>query len=427
MYRGGKTTICDSVGNPLVENNTTKGLPISFADDHHIDSFGRLRVSSPTNVFDSQFTYDLQPLLYEQVVSGTGAAIAHNSTNRQAVMTFASTPTGGSAFMQSYQCFRYQPGKSQFIHMSFDFDGGVANCLKFAGYSDGVNGIELQHNGTTAQWVIYSGTGLGNQTVTQANWNLDKLDGTGTSGITIDWAAANILVIDMQALYTGRVRVGFDINGTIVYCHQFLNSNISQFPYIQSANLPLRCGMTCTGTVSTTMKFTCSSIVSEGGVDNIIGYEFAQEGTGTAGNGVPAHILSIRPKTLFNGIVNRATVYFVEIDLIVTGANSVKWDLVIGQAITGTTTFTDVNTTYSAVEYNTAGTISGAPAIVIDSGYVGATNQAKGHDTMVLSLRYPITLDRLGVQRALGTLSLNATGIGGTSACRGTIKWTEVR
>lgn len=80
--------------------------------------------------------------------------------------------------MQTYTYFRYQPGKSQQIFVTFNFVEAKANALKFAGYSDGVNGIEFQNDGTNNKVVIYSSTTNGNQSVTQANWNIDKLDGT---------------------------------------------------------------------------------------------------------------------------------------------------------------------------------------------------------------------------------------------------------
>lgn len=67
-----------------------------FGDTAVIDAFGRLRVSAPEYVFDAQLTYDLQPLLYEQVTAQSGATITHDATNRCALMTFASTPTGGA-------------------------------------------------------------------------------------------------------------------------------------------------------------------------------------------------------------------------------------------------------------------------------------------------------------------------------------------
>lgn len=400
---------------------------IKFADSGSIDAFSRLRVSTTANLFDSQLTYNLSNLMYEQIVSGTGASITHDATNRMALMTFSSTPTGGKAYMQTYEYIPYQPGRSQLAFITFNMIAGISNVMKFAGLSDGTNGIEFQLNGTTKQFTVYSSTTAGNETVAQSNWNLDKLDGTGVSGLTLDLSKTQILVIDLQALYVGRVRVGFDINGLVYFAHEFKHANLIAHPYIATASLPIRCGMTCTGTVSTTMNFICASVMSEGGENSPGGRTFSVDGSGTAGNGTRAHILSLRPKTTFNSIANRIQFILDSIDVLVTGNSSVLWELVLGQAITGTTTFTDVNTSYSGFEYNTAGTISGSPTLVVASGYCGASTNSKTAISRSVTNKYPITLDAAGAVRSLGTLSLIATGIGATSATRASFTWREVR
>lgn len=407
--------------------NAIANQPVSLVDNGNLDSFGRLRVSNPTGVFDCQLTYGLQPILMEPITAESGATITHDATNRNALMTFSSTPTGGKAYMQTFQHFRYQPGKSQLVLITFNFLEAKANVLKFAGYSDGTNGIEFQNNGIVNRFVLYSSTTHGNQTANQANWNLDKLDGTGASGITLDVTKAQILILDFQALYTGRVRIGFDIDGTVLYAHEFLHANLTIHPYIQTANLPIRCGMTCTGTVSTTMKFQCCSVLSEGGVDWTYGYNFSKNGNVTAADNAATHAMSIRPKTTFNSIANRSLLGFVDVNILVTGNSSVYWELCIGQAISGTTTYADCNTTYSAVEFNTAGTLSGSPAIVIDAGFVGASNNTKGASSSTIHMRYPITLDAAGAARAMGTITLTVKGVTAASACYYLISWLEIR
>lgn len=399
---------------------------VAFRDSANLDAFSRLRVSQPTAVFDAQLTYDLQPTVFEQITNGTGATIAHTATERAALMSFSSTPTGGKSFMQTFEYFRYQPLKSQLVAVTFNFIEAKANVMKFAGYSDGVNGIEFQNNGTTNQFTIYSGTSNGNQTITQSNWNIDKLDGTGKSGLILDISKTQIVIIDFQALYVGRVRVGFDINGSIIYVHEFKHSNIATQPYIQSANLPIRCGMTSTATVSTTMYYYCSAIASEGGQELTASYDFSHTNNVTAASGSNTHLLSIRPRTTFNGIANRTKVVFVEIEILVIGTNPVQWSLVVGQALT-TPSFTNVNTNYSAMDYDITGTLSGSPSIVINSGFVSATTQVKGTSTSYIRSRYPITLDASGSVRNMGTLTLLVKGLGGNSATYGAIKWLEVR
>jgi hypothetical protein len=402
---------------------------VAIRDSANLDAFSRLRVSNPLILHNSQFTYDLAPIIMEQITNGTGATITHDSTNRCGLMTFVSTPTGGKSYMQSYEYLPYQPGRSQLIFVTFNMIAAVANTLKFAGYSDGVNGIEFQLNGTTKQFVVYSGSSAGNETVTQSSWNLDKLDGTGASGMTLDITTTQILVIDIQALYVGRVRIGFDMGGEILYCHEFLHANLFIAPYIQSANLPVRCGMTCTATVSTTMNFICSAVISEGGSEdiNVFGYTFQQDsGVVSVGTG-GAHILSLRPKTTFNSITNRTRVAYIDVEIYNAGNQPVQWQLCIGQALTGTTTYNNVNATYSSSEYNILGTLSGSPTIVIDGGFVASSGGAKGVTNTAIVSRYPITLDAAGLQRSLGTLTLKATSLSGTQTVYASIKFREIR
>jgi len=402
---------------------------VSIKDSANLDAFSRLRVSNPQILFNAQMTYDLVPIQYEQITSGTGATITHDTTNRCALMTFSSTPTGGKSYMQSYEYLPYQPGRSQLAFITFNMIEGVANTLKFAGYSDGVNGIEFQLSGTTKQFVVYSGSSAGNETVTQSSWNLDKLDGSGASGITLDITKTQILVVDIQALYVGRVRVGFDIGGQIIYAHEFLHSNLIAHPYIQSANLPVRCGMTCTGTVSTTMNFICAAVISEGGTDDInnFGYTFATSTSVTATTG-GVQAMTLRPRTTFNGITNRMRVAYIDVEIFNTGTTNqhVQWELLIGQAITGGT-WSNVNTTYSGVEVNTGATLSGSPAVVIDAGWAGVGANTSTIINTAITSRYPITLDAAGAVRALGSLTLKLTSLSGSPVVYAGIKFREIR
>ena len=407
--------------------NAQLAAGMKAGDSPSVDAFGRWRVANPQNVFDAQFTYDLQPIIYEQITAESGATITHDTDNRAALMTFADTPDGGQAIMQSFEFMRYQPGKSQEANVTFDFTEGVDGAEKFAGYSDGTNGVEFALVSALPFVRILSGTDQGDESVAQPFWNLDTLDGNGPSGITLDITKTQIFAIDLQALYVGRVRVGFNIDGVTIYCHEFLHANRADFAYIQSANLPIRCGMRASDTVSTTMRFYCASVVSEGGQDDTAGYLFSQVASLTAGNNTRTHALSIRPKGLFNSITNRVRFVLDSIEIAVLGNAPVRWELCIGQAISGTPTFGDVNATYSATEYNTAGTLSDNPAVVVLRGTAPASNQAKSSVKFNVASRYPITLNAAGAARALGTLTAVVSGVSATSAVDVTLNWKEVR
>lgn len=403
---------------------------VEFADSHDLDAFGRLRTSNPGYVFDGQMTYSLLSPLYEQLTNGAGAAIAHDTTNRAAQMTFAATGAGGYAYMQSFEYFRYQPGRSQEIFITFNFRGSAANTTKFAGYSDGSNGIELQLTETGAQLVIYSDTTNGDQGVAQTNWNVDPFDGNGPSGKTLQWDKTQILVIDLQALYVGRVRIGFDIDGVVYVAHQFTHANIIAYPYMQDANRPIRCGMACTGSSTTTMLFICCSVISEGGQEDIGGFNFGQGLSAALSltSGARTHVLSLQPRTTFaaTGIVNRSKFLLEAIDVVVSGLNPVRIELAIGQALTNPA-WTDVNATYSLTQYDVTGTLNGSPAIYANISYLAASGSNRSSVSKTLSNRYPITLNAAGAARTMGRVSLIATALGGNSAIWAALNWREIR
>jgi hypothetical protein len=397
----------------------------------NLDAFQRLRVSSPHCLFDAQFTYGLQDLLFERYIDGAGVQITHDTVNRCALLESITSSIGAQVFMQSYEYMRYYPGISSQILITFNMIEIDADTIKYAGYSDGSNGFEFRVNGTAAageelELMILSDSAVGDQKVSQPNWNLDKLDGTGKSGITLDVTKTQILAIDFQALYVGRVRFGFVIDGKLIYVHEFLNANLQDNAYIQTANLPIRAGMTCVASSTTSMRLICSSVITENGGNDNIGYGLSFYNNIIAST-TRTHLLSIRPKTTFNGFVNRGKVSNIQIELMVTGNNPVIWELCLGQATTGATAYADVNTNYSFLEQSINGTANGSPSIIIDSGFIPATAGTKSSATHNIVSKYPITLDSSGAVRSLGTLSLIATTTTGSSTVYGSIKWLEIR
>ena len=157
----------------------------------------------------------------------------------------------------------------------------------------------------------------------------------------------------------------------------------------------------------------------------------------TAGSGARVPLVAIRPKTTFNSITNRSLFELLELNLLCTGANPVYWELVVGGNYSGQT-YADVNTTYSGFEYTSVpGSYTNLTGgIVIDSGYIGGigAGAAAAPPTVtpisippLISRKYPISLDRAGNVRSLGTMTVLVTGIGGTSACRGSMTFKEIR
>jgi hypothetical protein len=97
------------------------------------------------------------------------------------------------------------------------------------------------------------------------------LDGTGSSGVTIDLSKSHIFWVDIEWLGVGSVRSGFVINGQYIICHIFHHANETIGTYITTATLPIRYEITNTGATesSSMLKQICSTVISEGGYEQI--------------------------------------------------------------------------------------------------------------------------------------------------------------
>lgn len=268
----------DEETNQLVNVGATPGgnLRVSlqeYGDTAAIDAFDRLRVSHPFTIFDSKQLYDKQPLFYDEDLGGS-ATSTHSTTHARTQMAVTASASD-YAIRQTKQRFNYQPGKSQLILFTFQasqetgvtkrigaFDGTGAN------YLTPNNGIFLQIDDTNISWNIAK-NGSTTETVTQANWNVDPLDGTGPSGVTLDTDGTLIGVVDFEWLGVGRVRCGLCLQGIIYYTHYFYHDNDPSFPtvYMSTPNLPVRYDIQSDGTGGGDLDHICSSVISEGGVE----------------------------------------------------------------------------------------------------------------------------------------------------------------
>jgi hypothetical protein len=216
----------------------------------------------------------------------------------------------------------------------------------------------------------------------------------------------------------------------IIYVHEFLNSNGSLlFPYMATANLPIRVGMEIYQVGTTTdMHFICCSVSSEGGVEDIerFGYGFVTYGNNGTVSGL-THLMTVRPKTTFKGYTNRTKFVLEEVSIMNTGNKAAQWYLGIGANLVGAS-WTDANTNYSAFEYDTAATAPTPWTVLIDSGYTPAAAGNKNDvSATVISSKYPITLDAAGANRDEGQISLFAEDIGGSTSLYFALKWKEIR
>lgn len=232
------------------------------------DAFGRLRVGNPVTLFDSKQIFDALALLWDdQEVSGAGTSSTYDQ-DRASSLLAVSNVTAGKRVRQTFQRPNYQPGKSQLFYITYVMGAPATGITRELGSFDDNNGLFLRQTVAGLSVVRRSNvTGSPvDEVVAQSAWNLDKLDGTGQSALTLDQTKGQIFCMDFEWLGIGAVRFGFVIDGRVVYCHQSRNANELAAVYMSTPNNPLRYSIENDGTGAVaTFETLCSSVSSEGG------------------------------------------------------------------------------------------------------------------------------------------------------------------
>lgn len=421
-----KTVGAGTSANPFT-SVTTGG----FSDSPSIDAFGRLRVSNPETLFDSKQLYDKSPLFFDEETSGGSETSSHSTTN--AGTTMSVTANGEYVIRQSKQRMNYQPGKSQQILCTFLLGAATTNVTKRVGYFNSnvvapfdsdKDGIYLEQDGTT-QYVVMSKNGTATS-VAQSSWNLDTMDGTGNSGITLDFTKTQILTIDFEWLGVGRVRIGFVIDGLIYYVHEFLNANNLSSVYMSSPNHSIRYEIRSTGGADS-LTHICSSVNSEGGQQpsGISRYK-STEGTAVtcSTENVIYAIVGIRLKSTH---LDATIAILNEALQIQTASDRIEWMLIFNPTIAGTFTYSDLtNSAIQTATGATANTVTGGT--ILSGGFAESLAASSGGAGSIISqLENALRLGS-NIDGTPDEIVLCARPVGGATAVdvEGALFWREL-
>lgn len=354
-------------------------LDIEYADTPVIDAFSRLRVSTPTTLFDSKMLVDAVPLFWDdQQVTGSGTTSTYQ-TNQSMVRMAVGNLTAGKRVRQTFRRFNYRPGKSLLVMMTGVLGAGQSGITRRLGQFEDKNGLFFQLSGSTLSVVkrTYTSGSPVDTAIAQASWNLDTLDGNGPSGITLNTANSQIFIIDYQWLGVGRVRFGFNIDGQIRYCHQMLNANTIALPYTQTPNLPLRYEISNDGTgAAAALNQISSTVMSEGGIEDTGIVRSVDRGATeliTLNNTSIYPLIAIR---LQAGRSQDASITPLNLSAYCSTNAGFRWTLLLNPTVVGTA-FNFVAIPNSAVEADVgttnATTITSGTGTRIMSGYVSAS------------------------------------------------------
>lgn len=354
---------------------TGSAVPVSIGGTN-VDAFGRLRTSAPYTIFDSQNRYAIDNQFDTSTATGGSTTYLPNESSVRMDVT---TSSGSEVVRQTYRCMPYQPGKGLLCLATFVMNTPKTGLRQRVGYFGTQNGVFLQQADSTVSFVLRSyitGSVSDARAVNQADWNGDKLDGTGDSGFTLDLTKAQILWMDFEWLGVGSVRCGFIIDGQYIVCHTFENANDITSVYMTTAILPVRYEITniaATASASS-LKQICSSVVSEGGYEQTsIEHIARRTTTRTSISTTFVPLVSVRlASTALNAVVLP-----VKFNVMPTSTGD-DFEVILAKNSTGLTGASWAAVASNAnVEQDTSATAMTVGTIV-DIQYVKASNQSSG-------------------------------------------------
>lgn len=399
-------------------------------------SFGWLRVAEPITLFDWSGMFGDSPYIWTNKANGPGSEVT-NSFNDSAVLLTCSPINGSSIIRQSKKYCHYQPGKSQLILMSSCFISNDQNTIKRIGYYDDLDGVffEQSYLGATPELAFVVRKDGVDTRITQDNWNIDKMNGTKDSStndshINIDVSKSFILGISLEWLGVGTVNFGFFVDGEFILCHQQHHANYINSVYMTTAKLPVRAEIVNsggTGLFLSGLKMICSTVISEGGYNEKQGQQFSCS-TGTTLKTITTRVpvLSIRAdQTGQNNVLNRAHIIPKNIEVFSAGSQSVFYEIIFNPTLTGPN-FNKLLEDYTISSYDVSSTnLSGG--VVIDSGYIPASNNNKHVIDLSLFNNLTLNYDHLNGAGDILTVALTRVGSTGTSDCAVSATIQEIR
>jgi hypothetical protein len=335
-----------------------------------ISQKGELLVASHIDDVDINFQYTIRSAETISTTTGTGI-ISHPGANG----SYAELSPGagvGSASLVSKAPVQYRAGHEVYSEISSIFRTPETNLNQWFGLMNGVDRWVFGYQGLELGVLFREG---GNDTfIPRTSFNLDKLDGTGPSGYTINPQAINVT----RCAYVWHgglpLTIEVQIGQQLFPVHVLDFSNIINETHLENPHLPIggiieRTAGTGTDEAMRTGSWRGGSIATTGKKDS-------EDWTGhtvidvtlAAGAGTRTNIMTLVNPSTWQGKQNHI-VYELGV---VTFRSSANKDLAVlgltDATITGGGAVTFIDETNYALQYQDGGTVTGGtggPATIL--------------------------------------------------------------
>ena len=406
------------------------GKPVVRIDDTTKQHTSKNRVKMSTfEVTDfATFTTGKDVDIWDEIVTGASSSSVHDPYMGMVKMTVGPN-VGDKVYRQTKRVQRYIPGRQGEVSMTMIFGTPTTGIRRRIGMFDELNGFFFEDSGDgTYRCVLRRNSALGvvdEESFARDDWNVDKLDGTGPSGITSDPNSIQHMSIEYEWYGAGMVEWNFIIDNNKYPIHRIYHANLVPNTWAAKAALPVRIEIENTGGTAGTHTFYQGS------------HSFATEGTTT---------LLGRQKSIATPITGKSTdgantfIPMVAIRLKSTALDSVVIpDEFSGATLDNTNIFiqaielpTVTGGTWvsfgddSAVEYNiTATGYSGGN--VLSTTFVNSTNQGTAFTFPERSITQLLRNTTTTLGDTSGIFLIAIASVGANKAGFASLGWIEVR
>ncbi len=326
----------------------------------------RLKVSPYQTVFFNTFQYGKETDVWDERLVGVGATATFNASSSNVVMEVGSA-AGSSVVRQTKNVMRYIPGRGATLAFSIRLDTPQVGIRRRFGLFDDNNGAYFEDDGGTYAYVIRSNTTgiVTERRVYRDDWNGEKFDGNGYTGVTADPTKQQMISINYEWYGAGLVEFAWLMKNETIPSHKFENSNTNDTVWCSTPFLPIRVEIeNVTGVAGTHYLYQGSnSLIQEGEPEKLgILESIANPITGTTMSAADTFypIISLRLKA--NQL--SAVALLRSLQAATNDNTNVYWRLIENPTLTGAN-WTDDPDANSFMQYDTSATaITGGNTIL---------------------------------------------------------------
>jgi hypothetical protein len=226
----------------------------------------RFKISPYQTVFFNTFQYGKETDVWDERIVGVGTA-THNPPSSNVIMQVGST-AGSKIIRQTKQVMRYIPGRGATLAFAIRLDNPQVGIRRRFGLFDENNGVYFEDDGGTYSYVLRSKTsGIVTETrVYRDDWNGEKFDGNGYTGVTADPTKQQMISINYEWYGAGIVEFAWLMKNETIPSHTFDNANTNNRVWCSTPFLPIRVEIeNVTGVAGTHYMYQGSnSLIQEG-------------------------------------------------------------------------------------------------------------------------------------------------------------------